>query len=93
MKIILLWMCVTTVCLLAIGYITIREILVTLFCATLVVIGGALIWAGSAMVLHPGILLEGFACLAMVIGTLLWASTAPRSLAASAPDAATNIDS
>ena len=77
MKIILVWMCVATICFCAMGYITIREILISVFCAILLTLGLALIWVGHAVAPSAWALAEGGACIAVAVLTLYWASSHP----------------
>ena len=80
MKIILFWMCSTTICLLAIGYITITEIVVSTLCAVLLMMGGSLLWLWHTGLAADRTLVEGAVCILVVPLILYWASTYRGSL-------------
>lgn len=77
MKIIVLWICVSMISLLAIGYVTIKEILVSFFCAVLLIFGTARVCLWYTGRLGDRSLVEGAACIIAVFLILYWVSSYP----------------
>ncbi len=80
MNIFLFCMFVTTVCLLSIGYITIKEVAVSIVCAALFVVGAALVWLWQGSMAGDRALVEGLACVVAVPLILYKVSTYPEAL-------------